>query len=270
MRVGVEETTVGVEQVFADPSYARAFRSCRSPPEDALRQYLDKLEVLLDRSGARPVILDAGCGPGAFTIPLASLARRRGGRVIALDRSPVMLDGVRRAVALHGAGDVVTVLQRDVLSARLPAPCAVVWASDLLHTVSRIDDFSRSARRLAGRAGAVAIRMSSHAQLRSYEWGAFFPEALEVDLRRHYDTGAVCDSLHRSGFRDIEVEEIDESRWMPTTDYLRLFEARYLSSLRLIDDGRFAAGLARMRGALGSRASVLRNARTTLISAEAA
>jgi SAM-dependent methyltransferase len=250
--------------VFDDPGYVRALHTYRRPPPSTGRRYLVALAPLLARSGrAEPLVLDAGCGGGAFTRPLAQLTRRHGGRVVAMDRSRLMVEAARRTVARRD----VAVEHGDLLSADLPAPCAVLWASDVVHVLPDASSIAHAASRLLDRGGAVAIRMSAHAQLRSYEWGAFFPEALARDLDRHPEVDAVCEALAEHGLNRIDVTEVDESRWMSARQYLRMFEARCLSSLRLIDDEQFAAGLAQMRLACHGRRWTLRNARTTLITA---
>jgi SAM-dependent methyltransferase len=256
------------DEVFGDSAYAHACSRYRRPPAQAVRLYLDVLTRLLARPPlAEPVVLDAGCGTGAFTLPLARLARARGGHAIALDRSAAMLDVLRRSLTRAGAERLVTVRQGDVLTVELPGPCSLIWVSDVLHAIADVNAFSESVARLLLPGGTVAVRMSSHAQLRSYEWGAYFPAALSVDLRAHHDTGAVCAALERNGFGQVDVREVDESCWMPTATYVGLFEARSLSSLRLISDAEFASGMRRMRRACEGRARTFRGARTTLISA---
>jgi SAM-dependent methyltransferase len=257
------------DEVFDESTYAQACSRYRRPTERALRRYLAVLARLIGQPPlAHPLVLDAGCGAGAFTLPLARLARARDGHTIALDRSPAMLDVLLRSLTRGDAEQLVSVRRGDVLSVRLPRPCALIWASDVLHAIADLDAFFRSAARLLRPGGAVAVRMSSHAQLRSDEWGAYFPEAMSIDLRAHHDTGAVCAALERNGFRGVDVREIDESRWMPTATYVGLFEARSLSSLRLITDAQFAAGMRRMRQAYEGRTQTFRRARTTLISAK--
>lgn len=256
------------DEVFGDATYAQACSRYRRPTERALRHYLDALARLLGRPPlAEPLVLDAGCGTGAFTLPLARLAGARDGHAIALDQSSAMLDVLRRSLTRADAERLVTVRQGDLLTVELPSACALIWASDVLHAIADVDAFFRSAARLLRPRGAVAVRMSSHAQLRSYEWGAYFPEALRIDLRAHHDTGTVCAALERNGFGEVDVREVDESRWLPTATYVGLFQERSLSSLRLISDAQFAVGMRRMRRACEGRARTFRGARTTLISA---
>jgi SAM-dependent methyltransferase len=57
--------------------------------------------------------LEYGCGVGRLAIPFA----RRAGRVIAVDRSPAMLDAARREAARHGAGHIEFETPQTLLAA---------------------------------------------------------------------------------------------------------------------------------------------------------
>jgi SAM-dependent methyltransferase len=76
---------------------------------------------LIDRAAVRPgmAVLDAGCGPGRLTVPLA---RRVGsaGRVVALDIQPEMLARARANVAAAGL-DNVEFVAAGLGDGRLPA-----------------------------------------------------------------------------------------------------------------------------------------------------
>jgi SAM-dependent methyltransferase len=262
----LRDTSRDREEVFADATYADACMRYRSPPDHSVLAYVKELRTLLGESHvSHPVILDVGCGAGTFVLPLARLAGANRGHLIALDRSPVMIQLVRRLVFQHDAESLITACVGDFHYHGLSEPCALIWASDVVHLMPDLDAFSRRAARLLAPSGAIAIRMSSHDQLKGYEWGPYFPDALRLDLEAHHDTNAVRASLTRSGFEQIRVMEVDESRWMSTRRYLQLFEARYLSSLRLIEDRRFAAGMRRMKRACQGSPRILRDGRTTLI-----
>ena len=68
-------------------------------------------ELLMDRAGVRPgmAVLDAGCGPGRVTVPVARRVGL-GGRVLAVDVQPRMLRRLQRRVEQGGIGHVETVL----------------------------------------------------------------------------------------------------------------------------------------------------------------
>ena len=79
--------------------------------DNALTDRISGTSMLLDRAGvvAGMRVLDAGCGPGRLTIPLA---RRVGatGEVVALDIQEGMLERVRRNATKAGVRNVRTLL----------------------------------------------------------------------------------------------------------------------------------------------------------------
>ena len=89
--------------------------------ENPYFQVVAGAELLMDRAGIRPgmVVLDAGCGPGRLTVPIAKRVGEAG-RVVALDRQPRMLRRLQRRLAKHGLANVETILG-GIGEALLPA-----------------------------------------------------------------------------------------------------------------------------------------------------
>ena len=56
---------------------------------------------------AGDTVMDIGCGPGFFTIDMAEMVGP-GGRVIAVDLQPKMLEYVKKKAARHGVADRIT------------------------------------------------------------------------------------------------------------------------------------------------------------------
>jgi SAM-dependent methyltransferase len=99
--------------VLTAPKFLRA----RLTP-DAEREFFESGEMLVDYmfrliearlapDFAPTSILEYGCGVGRLAIPLAQRAGRRGGRVLAVDRSPVMLGHARREAERRGIDNTV-------------------------------------------------------------------------------------------------------------------------------------------------------------------
>jgi len=89
--------------------------------ENPYFQVVAGAELLMDRAGIGPgmSVLDAGCGPGRLTVPIA---RRVGkaGQVLAIDRQPRMLGRLRRRLTDHGLSNVEAILG-GLGEGRLPA-----------------------------------------------------------------------------------------------------------------------------------------------------
>jgi len=89
--------------------------------ENPYFQLVAGADLLMDRAGIGPgmTVLDAGCGPGRLTVPIAKRVGEAG-RVVALDRQPRMLRRLQRRLAEHGLASVETILG-GLGEGRLPA-----------------------------------------------------------------------------------------------------------------------------------------------------
>jgi SAM-dependent methyltransferase len=104
------------EPYFAVLTAPKFLRAQLTP--DAEREFFESGEMLVDYmfrliearlapDFAPTSILEYGCGVGRLAIPLARRAGRRGGRVLAVDRSPVMLGLARREAERRAVGNIV-------------------------------------------------------------------------------------------------------------------------------------------------------------------
>jgi len=112
-------------------------------------------ELLMDRAGigAGMRVLDAGCGPGRLTIPIAGRVGEAG-RVVAIDRQPRMLRKLQRRVAADGITNVEAVFG-GIGEGKLPAGSFDVAL--LVTVLGEIPDKAVALREIRGalRAGGV-------------------------------------------------------------------------------------------------------------------
>ncbi len=115
--------------------------------------------------------LDVGCGGGGMAVALAQ-ALPAGGRVLALDTTPELLEEARSNLAAAGFGpDRASVVRCDLeggleaLDAAVPQPANLVWASAVVHHVAdqqaAVDALARqlaSGGRLALAEGGLSAR----------------------------------------------------------------------------------------------------------------
>jgi len=105
---------------------------------------------VLELLDAQPgdIAADIGCGPGFFALPLAQRVTAQGGRVLACDTSPAMLDILRRRALEAGGAAVETLLSEE---SRLPladGACDRVLLACLLHELESPESFLAEVRRV--------------------------------------------------------------------------------------------------------------------------
>jgi trans-aconitate 2-methyltransferase len=158
---------------------------------------LDRLPLAGDET-----VLDAGCGSGRVTELLAE--RLEGGRVVALDGSPAMVEAARRRLARFG--DRVTFLVAD-LGAPLPIESGSLdavlstatfhWVPDHVALFRHLAAATRPGGRLVAQCGGVGNIASIQRVLATIGDGWIGPAHFESPV-------ATSRRLEAAGYSDIE------------------------------------------------------------------
>lgn len=128
----------------------------------------DPVRILRPFVRAGNAVLDVGCGPGFFTVPMARLVGDRG-RVYAVDIQPAMLARTERRAARAGVLDRVRTVLADRRSLRLPerADFALVfWVAHEVEDPGRFFAEIRSALEPRGR--LLLIEPRGHVSVSRY------------------------------------------------------------------------------------------------------
>jgi ubiquinone/menaquinone biosynthesis C-methylase UbiE len=91
-------------------------------------------KILRDLVGPGDTAMDIGCGPGFFTLPLARLVGD-GGKVVAVDRQPEMLDMLRRRAGGAGLLSRIRPHACPADAIAYPGPVDFVLAFYMVHEV---------------------------------------------------------------------------------------------------------------------------------------
>ncbi len=124
---------------------------------DERRKWQDPLKILKAMGVGRGMtVADLACGPGFFTLPLASLVGE-GGVVYAVDASKTMLDHLRATMAESGTGrKAVKVIQSDVSDTGIPSGSVdVVLFANVLHDLEDKRAFFAEVKRICKPGAAV-------------------------------------------------------------------------------------------------------------------
>jgi SAM-dependent methyltransferase len=181
-------------------------------------------------------ILDVGCGTGVLAAALAE----RGSRVWGVDESEEML-----AEAAPRAGRGVAFKQGRAES----LPFKNGWFERVLfrlvvHVVDRPRAFAES-RRVLVSGGRVVIGTFDPEHFDRYWLNDYFPEVAEIDRTRFPDALGLGAELASAGFASPSVTRISQVRRLARKDALERIRGRFISTLALLEDDAYAAGLAR-------------------------
>jgi ubiquinone/menaquinone biosynthesis C-methylase UbiE len=216
------------------------------------RLHPDVLEALVERGGLgeQTRILEVGCGTGNY---ITAIAEATGAICTGVDPSAEML---RRARINPGLPKNRRPNPAEVTFIRATAealPLAdrqfdLVYSVDVIHHIDDREAAARESLRVLKPGGMAMIVTESEEDLRHRTpHVTYFPEIVEVELARYPRIATIERELAAAGF---EVEaEIAVSRPREVDD-IAPFRDKAYSSLHLIEEEAFEAGLARMEADL--------------------
>jgi ubiquinone/menaquinone biosynthesis C-methylase UbiE len=187
-----------------------------------------------DRAGP---LLDVGAGTGFFGRVLMEWF---GLMVVAVEPSEAMLaQAVSRG--LRGVRGRAEALPLESGS------CTGAWLSKVFHHFEDVDSSAREVSRVL-QPGAYAIVRNSFAdRLDHVVWLRYFPEARGVAASRWPRVEHVTHAFTKAGLELTHIEDIPEVAAPDLASYCDRLAKRANSTLTLIDDDAFAAGLERIR-----------------------
>lgn len=204
------------------------------PVDDNWRELADVLVAEGDLAGRR--VLDVGCGTGVLAEALA----KRGARVWGVDASPEML---ARARAHAGKRVGFKLGHAEAL------PFKDAWFERaVLRLVVHLVDLAPALAELArvlrpGGRAVIATFAPEH-----FEWfwlTHVYPEVAEIDRKRFAPPEQLAAELVAAGFSPVRTRRLRQETRLAREEALERIRGRYISTLRLLDDETFAAGLAR-------------------------
>ena len=215
-----------------------------APDYDRLRPAGEGWQELAERAlaaleGTRR-LLDVGCGTGRFAV-LAS--ERLGARVWGVDASDEMLREARRRPGAERVG------WRRADAARLPFKPGwfdAVHSHLVLHLVPDRPAVISELARVVAPGGRAVVGTFAPEHFQEFFLNPYFPSIPAIDLARFPGPERLCAELSAAGFERAAVTRFDQPVSVTAADVLERVRDRYISTLRLIADDEYAAGLARL------------------------
>jgi SAM-dependent methyltransferase len=203
-------------------------------------RWQDLSDLVLDALAGCTRLLDVGCGTGRFAV-LA--AERLGARVWGVDPSTEMLRQARSRPGGRGVG------WKRARAERLPFRDGWfdgVHAQLVLHLV---DDRPRALAEIArvlaveGRLVVVTFELD---HFDGFYLNPYFPSIPAVDRARFPDPARLVAELEAAGFGDVARRRASVRVTAAAADVLERVRGRYISTLHLIPEDEYRAGLARL------------------------
>lgn len=204
------------------------------PTDEGWHGVLDAIWEEGDLLGRR--VLDVGCGTGRLAEELA----RRGARVWGVDSSPEMLAEARarcdrRIGLVQGRAEALPF--RDGWFDRAVLRLVV-------HLIDRPSAFRELARVLGpgGRAVIATFRPEHFGRI----WLArFFPSLERIDRARFATPETLSAELAAAGFGDVRTRPFSQEARIGRAEALERLRGRYISTLSLLSEEEYRAGLER-------------------------
>jgi ubiquinone/menaquinone biosynthesis C-methylase UbiE len=183
-------------------------------------------------------VLDVGCGTGAASVAFQELT---GATVWGVDRSAEMLRYAREK------SRAVNFVRAD--AHRLPfrdGKFDFAYSVLVIHHLEDVGAFLRELYRVM-RAGKVAILTCSHDWIERHPMTRFFPSFASIDLARFPRIDSVVGWLDEAGFANVETLPVETEPYTADMDYVKRVGDRWVSTLQLLPENEFQAGLEKLR-----------------------
>jgi ubiquinone/menaquinone biosynthesis C-methylase UbiE len=208
------------------------------PADGAWHEVFELLVEEAELEGAR--VLDVGCGTGRLVAALSD----RGAKTTGIDPSPEML-----AVARRKRPESTFVEGR---AEHLPFASGsfdrVVYAL-VVHLLDRAAAFAEAHRVLAG-GGTIAVVTFDRSHFGGYYLQEYFPSIQTLDEQRFPDRATLVEELRGAGFGHTRIVPLHQDVGIDRASVLRRVRARHISTLQLVGEDEYAAGLERLEGEL--------------------
>lgn len=125
------------------------------------------------------VVLDFGCGSGAYAIPAAGMVGE-GGKVYALDKRASELKKVERAAQKQGLSNVETILSSDLQTGLADGCAHVVLMHDMLHMIKEWGTLFQAVYKVlcpGGRVSIYPMHVDKDEVVRQMRANGFVPQA---------------------------------------------------------------------------------------------
>lgn len=212
---------------------ARSYAANRSASPRILAHIQEEMQ-----SRSRTKILEIGCGTADY---LSALCQAWGSIGIGFDQSEGMLAEASKR------NHIFELIQGDA-SVGLPFPSDAfdfTFSVDVIHYITDLRRYFKEAFRVLDQGGAILTVTDSPEDIRMRTMSHYFPESLDIELKRYPRIEILEDTMYKAGFTGIRTTHT-RYEFILNESHLEKYAHKAFSSLRLISSECFTIGLERL------------------------
>jgi len=227
-------------RVDYDDHQHRVYSRARTPTAENARRWAGVFARFVPQGAT---VIDIGAGTGAYS---RLLAEELGATVVAVEPS----DRMRAAAERDNPHPRV----RYVAARAEALPVDDAWAdaallSHVLHHIGDREAAVTELRRGLKPGGVALVRGSLRDRVEAVPHFRYFPDAVEIARRQFPSTAEVTDLFSAGGFELAASEALIQAAAPSLAEFAETLALRAVSTLELLDDDAFEAGMRRLRAA---------------------
>jgi ubiquinone/menaquinone biosynthesis C-methylase UbiE len=215
-------------------SISNKYDSLRLDSDAEIKSHCDWFVSQDNWSGKK--LLEVGCGTGRYTYEFANL----GLLSIGIDHSLSQL-----SIAINK----VPVIYGNALNIEFSQIFDSVAVILMLHQLNekQIEQLSCKIYSILNHGGVVWVKTCSHLDLYRRPFNDYYPSSYSLNVNRYPDISKLNQIFDNYGFKSKRETNICDKYFLKGSDIIKRFEGKHNSTLHLIPEHEFTAGLMRMK-----------------------
>jgi ubiquinone/menaquinone biosynthesis C-methylase UbiE len=237
---------------YDDSDIHVSYDAARALPRDTVRLWMDETAAAIGAAGDGPAvtrIVDLGCGTGRFCVPLH---RKFGAPVVGVDPSENMLGVARESIR----DPDITFVQGRADNIPVEPGVSLLFMSMCFHYFqNEISTVLPEFTRVVEPGGFVVVRNTTREDIDLLPMFDFFEDARRSSLER-MPSGESLELALAPAFELIAKKRVIQRYAENGEEYLAKIGERGLSSLKMLSDDAFEAGMSRLRSHIDSTTDI--------------